>query len=345
MNVKMTDFLTSSNFLGYFEAMNPNFNQEMKLTSYFPVQRITGLDFSYIKGREEIPVMITPSAFNVESIIIDRGGFDSAKGELPLFKNKKALGERERQELVTFLKANSENSIDTKVNQIFDDSQSLMTGAMWTQELLRSRVLMDGKINIEYNGSKVDVDYGVGVDQKHTVDLTDALTNPVVTLRDIADSAEERTGWRPNEYIMNRKMYNKFRDHPLVNEALKGTAGTLVVTDTMFNAYMREIAGLNVIVYSKKIKAVDGTSIDLIEDEKSTMFYNTTLGKVLAGTSPSEFDANELGATVDVSTDSNGITVCSWSDYDPIRLYTGVEMVCLPTFTGANLVDLVALTV
>jgi hypothetical protein len=342
--MKIVETINTANFLGYVESKSDKEQEAYILGELFPGKRIAGLDFSYIKGRNNIAATISPAAFDTEAVFIDREGFDTARGELPLFKNAMKLGEKERQMITTYLEANNKTAVEQLTAKIFDDEYRLLSGAYATLELMRAEALQEGAIAIENNGAKVAVDYGFEAEQTVTLTGTDMWSDAAnaTILSDIvteADESEDRTGVRPEIAILNRTTFLKIKANAEIIANME--ALTLnPLSDEAVKAYVESVTGIKLVIYSKQVSH-QGSTRKLIKDGKFVMLPKAELGQMLAGTSPHEFDKASLTKEADISTTGEGITIAKTATTDPVTLKTLVEFVALPSFEQAHLVKVI----
>lgn len=348
---KLTDAFNSKVFEGYLENMSPNYGTSNVLESMFPVKTMVGLEYSYIMTANSAVELTTPSAFDAEPIAQHRSGFDARKGDLPLFRKKMVLSEKEKQKLINFIAANNEPAVNTLLMSIYDDQATLVEGALMTQEFLRARALMDGKITLESKGGAVSVDYKVDPTNKYTLSgATNIWSDPDTLIIDQVktwlDKVEDETGTRPSTIIMNRKTFSyltknkQIRNNMIPTGILANTAVSagLVITDAQIEATFKALTGLsNIIVYNKKVQ-MDGVVMDLIEDNKIAIVPEGVLGNTMIGTSPAELnmtEANASGANITVL--SNGLAVNTYTDTKaPYESGTEIEFVGLPSLLVSN---------
>ena len=353
MNINLKDVLTSQSFTGYVEKVIPELQEQMVLKALFPDKKVAGLDFSYIKSGNHAIELTAPSAYDAEPIAQQREGFDAMKGELPLFRRKMVLSEKERQMLLTTLATSNEQAVKDVLTGIYDDQMTLISGARMTMEFLRSRVLMDGKITIESKGGAVNYDYKVPAEHKtkltgaNTWDKADA---PIITqIQGWLDKVEEDCGVRPDTIVMNRNTFKLLRNNkeiranivPLSVMATAAVANSTFIADDMITATLKALTGLtNVIVYNAKVK-MDKKMFDLIEDKKVALFPSSIkLGNTLIGTSPAEFSARwSADAGHEVSVTGEGIAVNAYvNEQAPYTAGTEVEFIAVPSFEGSDCV-------
>lgn len=354
---KLEQVFSASQFAGYVEDVNPALTAGNLFEALFPISGMDGLDFSYIKSANGAIELNSPSAFDAEPIAQNREGFDAVKGELPLFRKKMVLSEKEKYTLNLYLNANNEDGVKRLLTQIYNDQLTLLTGSLATMEFLRSRALMDGKITILSKGGAVAIDYKVPTANKHTLTGTDAWSDPdakiVDYIQDALDIVEDETGIRPSRIAMNRKTFRYLRDNaqiranllPLGVMASATVQDQAVVNDAQIMGTFKALTGITeMMIYNKKVM-LDGTMYDLVEDDKVAIFPASELGKTMIGTSPAELSAsmaNAAGAQIAVTGEGIAINVVTKVDA-PYTTETQVEFVGLPSFPMSD--KLVLMTV
>lgn len=353
MKLNLKDVYTSDSFVGYVDEMLPEFEAQTMLKSLFPDQKITGLDFSYIKRTNGAIELTAPSAFDAEPIAQQRPGFDAMKGELPLFRRKMVLSEKERQKLQTALLTEREEGVKSILREIYDDQMTLVKGARMTMEFLRSRVLMDGKITIESKGGAVNFDYKVPTTHKFKLTGNDAWTHAeakiATKITEWLDKVEADTGVRPDTMIMNRNTFRVLRNNPEIRAnivplsvmANANVSNSTFIADEMIASTLKAMTGLKEIkVYNSKVQ-MDGKVMDLIEDKKIAIYPSSMpLGKTLIGISPAEFSAQYIAnAGNEIAITAEGIAVNAYvEDRAPYTSGTEVEFIAVPSFEGSDFV-------
>jgi hypothetical protein len=345
------EIFTAASFIGYLEEKHPDLDASNALSAFFPITPIDGLDYSYIKSAQGVIELTAPSAFDAEPIKQDREGFDAVKGELPLFRRKMVLTEKEKYQLELYISAGKEESVKRLLTQIYNDEMTLVNGAMMTMEYLRAKALTEGMINIFSKGGAISVDYKVPADQKFTG--WDFTTDSVVEkFKEAMDKVEDNTGVRPAGTIMNRNSFKKVKDNPELAQYLSGiitTGGTALpsymISDEQVIAAIQTLTGLNeVLVYDKKVQ-LDGAVANIIADNKLSFFPEGQLGGTMVGMSPAEMAsgrANAAGATISVT--GEGIAVNVTTEIKaPYSTQTEVEFVALPSFIKSDQIALAEL--
>lgn len=354
MVMKMLDVFTSASFVGYIDKRIKELEEQLVLKSIFPDKKTMSMDYSYIKTTNGAIELSAPSAFDAEPIAQQRSGFDAMSGDMPLFRRKMVLSEKERQRLMIALQTGNVEMVKSILSEIYDDQMTLVKGARMTMEFLRSRVLMDGKITIASKGGAVNLDYKVPAENKVTLSGgTDEWDNPeckiVDQIQGWLDKVEDATGVRPDTAIMNRKTFRYLRENKQIRNNLLPASllatGTVadgqIISDTLLESAFKTLTGIsNIIVYNAKV-TMDKKMYDLIEDNKVTFFPSTVaMGNTLIGVSPAEFNAQNIAnAGSEISITSEGIAVSmKVNDTPPYTAETFAEFIAVPTFTGSDFV-------
>lgn len=336
------DLITSPEIAAYWELKTqdrpPFLGEEL-----FPNQKKLGLNLSWLKGSNGLPVVLKPSAFDVAAIPRPRIGFEKLSTEMPFFKESKYIDEELRQELNKVLDSNNQLYIDTIVRRIFDDEAELIEGAEVQRERMRMMMLTTGTISVEGNGQAYDYDYGMPED--HSVNATVAWSNPDATIiadiRKGIDKIVEDTGVTVTRALCSSKVFGYFR----INKELKGTllalsGGTGYLSDAKIKQYIKDELDIEIVTYDKKYRDEKGTAQRMVSDDIFAMFPEGQLGNTWFGTTPEESDlmASEVANVTIVDT---GVAVTTIEKADPVNVETKVTMICLPDFPTADQVYII----
>lgn len=336
------DLITSPEIAAYWELKTqdrpPFLGEEL-----FPNQKKLGLNLSWLKGSNGLPVVLKPSAFDVAAIPRPRIGFEKLSTEMPFFKESKYIDEELRQELNKVLDSNNQLYIDTIVRRIFDDEAELIEGAEVQRERMRMMMLTTGTISVEGNGQAYDYDYGMPED--HSVNATVAWSNPDATIiadiRKGIDKIVEDTGVTVARALCSSKVFGYFR----INKELKGTllalsGGTGYLSDAKIKQYIKDELDIEIVTYDKKYRDEKGTAQRMVSDDIFAMFPEGQLGNTWFGTTPEESDlmASEVANVTIVDT---GVAVTTIEKADPVNVETKVTMICLPDFPTADQVYII----
>ena len=181
----------------------------------FPAKKQLGLDLSWIKGYQGLPVALTPSAFDTKATLRDRIGVKKVETEMPFFREAMRIGEKDRQEINKLLSASNRATLEPILNRIYDDAANLIAGAEVQAERMRMQLLSTGKIRITAeNRMSYDYDYKLPAAHKKTLDGSTGYkkwsdvdnATPIQNIQEWQDKVEDNTGVRPTRAICTGKL-------------------------------------------------------------------------------------------------------------------------------------------
>jgi len=309
----------------------------------FPAQKQLGLDLSWIKGAQGLPVALTPSAFDAKATVRDRIGIKRVETEMPFFRESMRIGEKDRQEINKLLAAANRATLEPIMNRIFDDAGNLIAGAEVQAERMRMQLLSTGKIAITAeNRMSYDYDYKLPSDHKKTLDGSagykkwsdTANATPVQNIQEWQDKVEEDTGIRPTRAVCTRKTWNYLLANKSIKLDMNATSGDkIILTDTMLQQYLMAKLGLSVAIYNKKYQvALGGASYLFFPDEVFTLIPDGNLGNTYYGTTPEESDLMAGGTDAEVRIVDTGVAVTTVKEAHPVNVMTVVSAITLPSF-------------
>ena len=340
----ITDFLNAGYFAGYVDARAIANGGDMMLERFFPVKKIPGLEYSYIKTTKGAVELSIASSYDAEPITQNRESFDAMKGDLPLFRRKMVLSEKEKMMINNAMTTQNAEYIGGVIGTIYDDRYTLVEGALWTQEYLRAKALIDGKIVLSSNGGAVNVDYKVPADNKYTLTGTDAWSDPTAPILDQIkawiDKVYMNTGIKPDAMLLNQTTFQYLVNNEQIRNNLiplsllvSNVADSIALSDRQIMESVKAFCGLReILVYDRNVN-MDGVISKLIPDNKVSIFPSGKVGETLVGTSPAELSVYVDGNT-NVSITNAGIAVANVVNTTgaPYRTETQVEVVTLPSF-------------
>lgn len=336
------DIVTAENIVGYYEeAINgqlPSLAQEL-----FPRRKQLGLKLEYVKGKGGVPVVLKPSAFDAKAVLRDRVGLEDISMNMPFFKEKMAITEEDRQNLLKMLQTGNKAYIDIIVDKIFDDETELIKGAEAQEKRMAMQLLSTGKIAVEANGVKLDYDYGLGEEQ---------LLFPAKIWSDItADIGADIMGWvlaaRGKGHLVSKAITNTvtlmniMKNTAVSKQVLIGQQGLGQVSPAMIQNWLLSNFGLRLILVDEVFKDEAGLDTKYIPDGIFTLIPEGTLGETNFGTTPEEADLMNGGTDAKVSIVNVGMAVTTSKKIDPVNVDTKVSMICLPSFLAADKVYII----
>lgn len=308
----------------------------------FPAKKQLGLDLKWIKGAGGLPVALKPSAFDVETTLRDRVGFQELETEMPFFKEGMLIKEKDRQELNKVIASGQTAYIDMIIGKIFDDVTGLIAGAKVQSERMRMQLLSTGKIAISANKVDYDYDYLMKDDNKETLLLTDkwseaATSDPISDIERWMDSIEDVTGNRPSKAICTKKTYNYIKANEAIRKDMNPIGNeNIIMTDSLLDAYLQNKLGLTIIRYNKKYKSEAGVVTQFFPDDIFTLIPDGNLGNTYFGTTPEESDLMSGATQAEVSIVDTGVAVTTEKRTDPVNVFTKVSAIVLPSFENID---------
>jgi len=304
----------------------------------FPADKQIGLDLSWIKGSQGLPVALMPSEFDAKATLRDRIGFDSIDTEMPFFREAMRIGEKDRQKLNQALATNTSAYYETLLRKIFDDVSNLVSGARVNPERMIMQLLSTGNIAIVANRIKYTYDYKFK--SEHRLTLTGASkwseTETADVIGDIMiaqQQVEDDTGTKPVNAICTLKTWGYILKNKAIRLDMNPVGGqNIIMTDAKMKEYLLEKLGLNVAVYNKKYALQDGSSHQFFPDNVFTLIPEGQLGKTWYGTTPEESDLLSGGTDVKVEIVNTGVAVTTIKEPHPVNVETIVSAIQLPSF-------------
>ncbi len=308
----------------------------------FPAKKQLGLDLSWIKGAQGLPIALTPSAFDTKATLRDRIGVKKVETEMPFFREAMRIGEKDRQEINKMLAASNSNTLLPIINRVYDDVGALVDGAEVQAERMRMQLISTGKISVvTENRVSYDYDYKLPNTHKTTIDVAankwsaTTTATPIQDIQGWMDTIEGDTGVRPTRAVCSRKTWNYLLTNNSIRLDMDPIGGTnRILTDTMLQQYLSTKLGLSVAVYSKKYQLVlGGASSSFFPDEVFSLIPAGNLGNTYYGTTPEESDLLSGGGDVaNVKIVNTGVAITTLKEAHPVNVQTIVSAIILPSF-------------
>lgn len=352
------DYINAGEMAAYIEQL-PSNDIPYLGTELFPNKRQDGMDISWLKGSQGLPITIQPAELDTKASLRERTGFGKVKTEMAFFREATRIGERDRQEINKLL-GRDLGVAQTIISSIFDDVNNIVKGVEAQAEYMRTQLMQYGKFTVKSTNETVSYTYDYGRD---TTNLEFAASQPwsaVATsdpIKDIvaaADHMETNTGIRPTRVIMNRTTFNQMVASESIKKSLMiGVAGNfndLRISNAQAQQYVEGQAEVSVVVYSKKIaqfKDASGlptpeyvTALPLLDDGNVVLLPPTTLGNTYYGTTPEQSDLQAGISNASVQTLSSGATITSYKEPHPVNVVSIVSAVLAPSFEQVDNVGL-----
>ena len=312
----------------------------------FPAEKKAGLDLKWVKGHKGLPVSLAPSNFDTKSKFRDRVGVTKNETEMPFFRESMLVKEQDEQEILRVQDSNDPYAVQV-LNNIFNDTQTLVDGAKVVPERMRMQLLapLDGKvgINISANGTNYTYNYDPDGSWKanHYAKIVteadkwsaSATCDPVKNLEDAMDAQEAESGERPAIILMSKATFNMIKDSKKVQSGVlaQNTTANVNYTSARVKSYLEEELNVSVAVYNKMFKDETGTAKKFYPDNIVMLLPSGALGKTWFGTTPEERTLKSK-TDANVSIVETGISVAVTITDDPVNTKTTVSEIVLPSF-------------
>lgn len=331
------DLVTPRDIAAYI-ATNPSNNIPYLGETLFPADKQIGLDLSWIKGSQGLPVALMPSEFDAKATLRDRIGFDRVETEMPFFREAMRIGEKDRQQLNQSLATNNSAYYDAILRKIYDDVSNLVSGARVNPERMIMQLLSTGNIAIVANRIKYTYDYKFK--SEHRLTLTGASkwseTETADVIGDIMTAqqqVEDDTGTRPTNAICTRKTWGYILKNKAIRLDMNPIGGqNIIMTDSKMKEYILEKLGVSVAVYNKKYALQNGSNNQFFPDDVFTLIPEGQLGKTWYGTTPEESDLMSGGTDAQVEIVNTGVAITGIKEPHPVNVKTIVSAIQLPSF-------------
>lgn len=304
--------------------------------AFLPDTKQDGVEIEYFKGKQPKVRVLDLSAYDVPALPISPEAFEKISTEMPFFKNKMAINEKLRQELLKVLATGNQAYIDAVLNKIFNFNKILLDDARVTREYMRAMLLTTGIIAFQSNGQKVSYDFEVPSTNKVTANWSNTETSdPISDITSYQDMVENATGFRPTNLVLNRNSFVKLKNSKSIRNSILALTsvlgGSVTVNDTKVKQFILDETGVTIYVYDKGYYDKDTKKFTkFVPDNVFSFFPDGVLGNTVFGTTPEEADL-QSGTEAQVEIVDTGVAITTWKEVDPVRVDTKVSMVCVPT--------------
>ncbi len=330
------DLVTAQNIGSYYKAEPSNAIPYLGAT-LFPSKKQLGLDISWIKGANGLPVALMPSAFDAKATVRDRIGVSKIETEMPFFREAMHIGEKTRQELNKLLASSNEALYRPLINNIYDDVTTLVRGARVQPERMIMQLLSTGKIDIQAN--RIPYTYDYKMKEEHKEALTGGArwsqqdATPMQDIQDWKRKVKGNTGADLTRMIMSDKTFGYLLSNKSIRSAMQPLGGeNIFVTENEVKQFLQTKLGVSIAIYDKKFIDEDGKSRSFYDDDKVTLIPSGNLGNTYYGTTPEESDLMTGETTANVSIVDTGVAITTLKEVHPVNVQTIVSEIVLPSF-------------
>lgn len=346
------ELVTAQAIASYYETIESN-RIPFLGEALFPAEKKMGLKLEWIKGYDNLPVALMPSAFDTKPTLRDRGGITTESTKMPFFREAMRLGEEDRQQLLMFMDNNNTAYARQIMSRIYDDTKTLIDGAMINPEIMRMGLLANGAFSIATPG-----DSGTYVSYDYNYDPNGAWAAKNLTTLLGQDKWSDHTNSNPIEDMINVIRFAARRGHvisraiigydtwldllqnakiKLAINPLAAAAANVILTDAQVKTFIENQTKLRIQIYDKMYKSTDGTDSYFYPNSgQMTLLPDGPLGKTWFGTTPEEADLMAGNTLADVSVVNTGIAVATEKTPLPVNIINWVSEIVLPSFENMD---------
>lgn len=317
-------------------------------SALFPATKQLGLTLSYIKGSKGAPVALKAAAFDAQAPVRDRIGVTKLETEMPFFRERMSVKEKERQDINTFLHGGLTSQADSVLKIVFDDKKTLVDGANVTAERMRMQLLSEGKVIIAAEGAYHEYNYDLNPAQFDELTGTDTwgqtTSTPIQDLLNWIKQALTFSKVRPTRMILNSTTFNLLASHESIKKDLNPLgAANIFLTDDDVKQYLERKLKLSIAIYDEYYVDEEGNTQTFYPDGKVTLLPASTLGQTVYGTTPEESDLL-TGTDADVEIVNTGVAITTHKIVHPVNVETIVSEIVLPSFEQADKIFIATVT-
>lgn len=314
----------------------------------FPGQKKAGLDLSWIKGSNGLPISLMPSAFDAQATFRDRIGVSRIDTEMPFFREGKRISEKDRQEILRVTDS-ADPYAQAVLSNLYNDSAELIEGAEVVAERMRMQLLFpangDMVLAIKANGVDYTYDYDPAVNgtrkwksTNYTALSGTALWTAPTTADPFADidaakkAVRQNTGSEIAYAVMNDYTFNLLAKTDAVKNRFITTNGTTVgyITERDVKNVVAGVNEVQIVVYDKMYRNESKVAGKFVPNGYVALIPNGAIGNTWRGTTPEEADGSYAG--IDVAIVNNGVAVALVGEKHPVVIDTIVSEIVLPSY-------------
>lgn len=333
--MKIDEMITAKDIVTYWEEKGNEKIPFLGETLFRPKKTI-GMELEWAKGANNTPIALKPAAFDTKATVRDRRGLDKIRTEMAFFRESMILKEKDRQQLMQFMKTNDTNLVNMVLKNLYDDKTGLIEGARVQNERMVMQLLATGTIGIEANEQTYEYDYKMPASHKITAakDWSDPTADIYGEISKAKKKIQADTGAVLTKAICNSTVWAKIANNKAINNEIIGNT-FMIVGDEELKAWFKRKLNISIAVYDKVYEDESGTTRNYYEGEGITLIPDGILGELVFGTTPEEADAVYSGVA-NVAITNTGVAVTSKVDVNPVSVETIVSMISLPSFPRIN---------
>lgn len=342
LGISMLEEFKPATLIGYIKNLP---EPESWIGSRFlPNDNIDDVDFEYILGAYQRPVMASILAWDSEAPIAGKKGITKVTGELPPIKRKIHV---EEKELIKFFRPRvGTGDRQNAINDIYNYVDEMVMAVRGRMEWLRWKALSTGQVVYDEGGIKFTIDYGCPSALQETLAGNNrwsvvATANPISDLRRWKQDYIDNNGIAPGYMVMSSATQLYLLQNESIRQLITNYT-TQYISDAQL-AQLLTVFGLpEIVIFDAQIQSeanngVLSTSRFVAEDLVILLppsGYN--LGKVLVGPTAESI----ASGIADNSAKQEGVIAQVYETNEPPSVWIKASATAFPTLPGAQLIGI-----
>ena len=313
----MFRFLQAAIVIAYWLGLKPNKPAKMYKT-LFPEDKQIGDKLEYVPGIGGKSVTLAPSAYDAPAYLLQIDPITSKESKLALFRTKKRVTERQKQDYQNAVARNLPSQIASLEKKISDEMADLVEGGEVVADVMAGQLLSTGTVTIAANGANLSGTYGILAAQQETLlstakwsDLTNST--PIADIerwRDAVAELPESSGEKPSRAICRTKTFNYIKNNVGIRAEMAASASFKDITTQMVIDFIKAKTDVEIFVYDAAYKDHTGTTTQYVfPNEIFTLLPAGQVGRMVFGTTPEENEMGKPGKDIALGGDVQGIAV------------------------------------
>lgn len=340
MAINFDTILSAANVVGYYKTSVRDI-QRHPFLALFPAHKNMGMEMTFVKGANNAPVVLKPSAFDANAPIRSRGEASTIALKIPLMREELPIKEVDRQKLLQY-QALGNQYLNQALADIYADRANTIDGATAQRIRMIGAALSTGAISITGENVTMTADYGFNASTQKTTLTNNDLWSATSTATPIADLLAAKAAAKLTRCAayMNQATFTEMIACDEVKDTIYPSGYSGVILDSVVKQWLQG-QGIFVVIVDGVIETnhyavtLGGTEYDFYPDGYVTIAPLAALGQMEFGTTPEEADLLAgIGDVRSIEIVDTGVAVVSLVNAGPpVKVSTVVSQMAIPSFT------------
>jgi len=324
-----------------------------------PAKTQSGLNWKYVKGASQTPVMASITAMGAESPIASRRkALTYIEGEIPDIKRKIAVDGSTLYELKT--RTLKDDELQRAIDEVYDDTEQMVAAVAARIEWLRWQALAVGSFSYTEDDVQISVDFQVPA--TNIIDVNTALgygghywtdtanSDFLLDLITLCDYIEDNKGVRPTRAVVPRAVLSDMLLNTKLgaSEVFGSTFANKMMVRAEFNSLMARYDLPTFVTYDVKVNEEDPDTKQLTESRllpADTCILLPPASVNIGNTLFAPTLSSIMGDKNITKRESPGLYAKVWIEgEDTPVLWTKAEACAFPTLPSAELLGIMKVT-